>query len=57
MEVHEGIDKMQCRFNDIVKNLKAFDKEYSLDEKNRKILSALSFSEKLRPQPQKKLII
>ncbi|KAL3519121.1 hypothetical protein ACH5RR_021710 [Cinchona calisaya] len=42
MEPHENIDKMYCRFNDIIKDLEALGKEYSLGEKNRKILNALS---------------
>ncbi|KAL3510113.1 hypothetical protein ACH5RR_029514 [Cinchona calisaya] len=42
MEPHENIDKMYCRFNDIIKDLEALSKEYSLGEKNRKILNALS---------------
>ncbi|KAL3533259.1 hypothetical protein ACH5RR_006780 [Cinchona calisaya] len=41
MEPHENIDKMYCRFNDIVKDLEGLGKEYSLGEKNRKILNAL----------------
>ncbi|KAL3529338.1 hypothetical protein ACH5RR_008660 [Cinchona calisaya] len=39
---HENIDKMYCRLNDIIKDLEALGKEYSLGEKNRKILNALS---------------
>ncbi|KAL3516452.1 hypothetical protein ACH5RR_023354 [Cinchona calisaya] len=42
MEPHENIDKMYCRFNDIIKDLEVLGKEYSLGEKNRKILNALS---------------
>ncbi|KAL3538028.1 hypothetical protein ACH5RR_001394 [Cinchona calisaya] len=41
MEAHENIDKMYCRFNDIVKDLEGLGKEYSLGEKNRKILNVL----------------
>ncbi|KAL3503965.1 hypothetical protein ACH5RR_033806 [Cinchona calisaya] len=42
MEPHENIDKMCCRLHDIVKDLKGLGKEYSLGEKNRKILNALA---------------
>ncbi|KAL3534610.1 hypothetical protein ACH5RR_003071 [Cinchona calisaya] len=42
MESQENIDKMYCRFNDIIKNLETLGKEYSLGEKNRKILNSLS---------------
>ncbi|KAL3498469.1 hypothetical protein ACH5RR_041201 [Cinchona calisaya] len=42
MEPHENIDKMYCGFNDIIKELEALGKEYSLSKKNRKILNALS---------------
>ncbi|KAL3527708.1 hypothetical protein ACH5RR_012364 [Cinchona calisaya] len=42
MEPHENIDKMYCRFNDIIKDLETLSKEYSLGEKNRKILNAIS---------------
>ena len=42
MEPHENIDKMYCRFNDLIKDLEVLEKEYSLGEKNRKILNALS---------------
>ncbi|KAL3520312.1 hypothetical protein ACH5RR_018461 [Cinchona calisaya] len=41
MEPHENIDKMYFRFNDMVKDLEGLGKEYSLSEKNRKILNAL----------------
>ena len=41
MELYENIDKMYCRFNDIIKDLEVLDKEYTLDEKSRKILNAL----------------
>lgn len=36
MEPHENIDKMYCRFNDFIKDLKVLEKEYSLGEKNKK---------------------
>ncbi|KAL3510072.1 hypothetical protein ACH5RR_029473 [Cinchona calisaya] len=36
MEPHENIDKIYCRFNDMVKDLEGLGKEYSLGEKNRK---------------------
>ena len=42
MEAHENIDKMYCKFNDIIKDLELLRKKYSLDEKNRKILNILS---------------
>ncbi|XP_071903977.1 uncharacterized protein [Coffea arabica] len=42
MEPHENIDKMYCRFNDLIKDLEVLEKDYSLGEKNRKILNALS---------------
>lgn len=42
MEPHENIYIMYCHFNDIIKDLKILGKGYSLDEKNRKILNALS---------------
>ncbi|KAL3507226.1 hypothetical protein ACH5RR_032608 [Cinchona calisaya] len=42
MEPHENIDKIYCRFNDIIKDFETLGKEYSLGEKNRKILNALS---------------
>ncbi|KAL3503834.1 hypothetical protein ACH5RR_033675 [Cinchona calisaya] len=41
MEPHENIDKMYCRFNDIVKDLEGLGKEYSLGEKNRNFLNTL----------------
>ena len=41
MESHENIDKMYCRFNDLIKDQKVLEKDYSLGEKNRKILNAL----------------
>ena len=42
MESNETIDQMYCRFNDIIKDLEVLEKEYTLGEKNRKILNALS---------------
>ena len=42
MEPHEDIDKIYCKFNDFIKDLEVLKKEYSLEEKNRKILNALS---------------
>ena len=42
MESHENIDKMYCRFNDFIKDLEVLKKEYSLGEKNKKILNILS---------------
>lgn len=36
MEHNEGIDKIYYRFNDIIKDLKAVGKEYSLGKENRK---------------------
>lgn len=41
MEHHEGIDKMYCRFNDVIKNLEVLGNEYSLGKKNRKYSNAL----------------
>ena len=41
MEPHENIDKMFCRFIDIVKDLELLGKKYILDEKNRNILNGL----------------
>ena len=41
MEPHENIDKMYCKFNDTIKDLEALGNEYTLREKNRKILNAL----------------
>ena len=41
MEPHENIDKMYCRFNDLIKDLEVLEKKYSLGEKNRKILNTL----------------
>ena len=38
----EDIDKMYCRFNNLIKDLEVLGKEYSLGEKNRKILNALN---------------
>ena len=34
MEPHENVDKMYCRFNDLIKDLEVLEKEYSLGEKN-----------------------
>ena len=42
MESHETIDKMYCKFNDLIKDLETLGKEYTLGEKNRKILNILS---------------
>lgn len=42
MEPYEDVDKMYCRFNDLIKDLEVLDKKYSLGEKNRNILNALS---------------
>nr|XP_027090322.1 muscle M-line assembly protein unc-89-like [Coffea arabica] len=42
MESHENIDKMYYIFNDLIKDLEVLEKNYSLGEKNRKILNALS---------------
>ena len=42
MDSHENVDKMYCRFSDIIKYLELLGKEYILSEKNRKILNALS---------------
>ena len=42
MESYENIDKMYCKFNDIIKDLAMLGKEYIMEEKNRKILNALS---------------
>ena len=42
METHENIDKMYCKFNDLIKDLEVQEKECFLGEKNRKILNALS---------------
>ena len=42
MEPLEDIDKMYCRFNNLIKDLEVLGKEYSLGEKNRKILNALN---------------
>ena len=41
IEPLEDIDKMYCRFTDLIKDLEALGKEYTLGEKNRKILNAL----------------
>ena len=41
MEPHENIDKMYCRFNDLIKNLEVLKKQYFLGKKNRKILNVL----------------
>lgn len=41
MEPHEDINKMYCRFNEIIKDLETLGIEYSLGEKNRQILNAL----------------
>ena len=38
---NETIDSMFCRFNDIIKDLEALDKSYTLGEKNKKILNAI----------------
>ena len=37
MESHENVDKIYCKFSDIIKYLELFGKKYTLDEKNRKI--------------------
>ena len=42
MESHENIDQMYCKFNDLIKDLEVLEKEYTLGEKNRKILNVLS---------------
>ena len=42
MAPHESIDDMYIRFTSIIKDLEALGKIYSLSEKNRKILNALS---------------
>ena len=41
MSPNESIDVVFCRFNDIIKDLEALDKSYTLCEKNKKILNAL----------------
>ncbi|KAL3509740.1 hypothetical protein ACH5RR_029141 [Cinchona calisaya] len=41
MESHENIDIMYYRFNNIIKDLERLGKEYSLVEKNGKILNSL----------------
>lgn len=41
MEPHEDIDKIHCKFNDVIKDLEDLGKEYSSDIQNRKILNAL----------------
>ena len=41
LKSHENIDKMFCRFIDIVKDLELLGKKYILDEKNRNILNGL----------------
>ena len=42
MRPHENVDKIYCRFSDIIKDLELLGKEYILNEKNRKILNVLS---------------
>ena len=42
MEPHKDIDKMYCKFNNLIKNLEILKRKYFLGEKNRKILNALS---------------
>ena len=41
MEPYENVDKMYCRFIEIIKNHELLGKEYCLDKKNRKILNTL----------------
>lgn len=36
MEPHENVDKMYCKFNDIIKDLEVLGKAYTLGDKNQK---------------------